>query len=60
MTSKLFFVKNRPLVFKTIETCSTTKEEHTGRYDFALAPLEAKLSAITGFGHFWVFGLTLD
>ena len=34
---------------KTIVTCSTRRKEHAGRWNFALAPSEAKLSAITVF-----------
>ena len=37
---------------KTILTCSTRHEEHAGHWNVALAPSEAKLSAITGFRHF--------
>ena len=41
-------------------TCSTTQEDHTGRYFFALAPLEAKLSAKTGVGPIWAFEPTSE
>ena len=34
---------------KTIVTCSTGRKEHAGRWNVALAPSEAKLSAITVF-----------
>ena len=34
---------------KTIVTYSTRRKEHAGRWNFALAPSEAKLSAITDF-----------
>ena len=45
---------------KTIVTCSTRRKEHAARWNFALAPSEAKLSAITGFRHFSVLDLTSE
>ena len=53
MTRKWFFdfstPKNYPWALKTIVACSTRRKEHAGRWNFALAPSETKLSAITGF-----------
>ena len=50
-----------PIVtWKNIVTCSTRRKEHTGRWNFALAPSEAKLSAITGFDHFSALDLTSE
>ena len=64
MTRKWFFKfltpDNHPWVFKAIATCSTRRKEHAGRWNFALAPSEAKLSAITGFRHFSSLDLTLE
>ena len=51
---------NHPWAFKNHETCSTRREEHAGRWNFALAPSEAKLSAITGFRHFSALDLTSE
>ena len=45
---------------KTIVTCFTRLKEHAGRWNFALAPSEAKLSAITGFRHFSALDLTSE
>ena len=45
---------------KTIVTCSTRPKEHAGCWNFALAPSEAKLSAITGFRHFSALDLTSE
>ena len=45
---------------KTIITCSTRRKEHAGRWNFALASSEAKLSAITGFRHFSALDLTSE
>ena len=47
-------------ISKNIVTCSTCRQEHAGRWNFALAPSEAKLSAITGFRHFPAFDLTSE
>ena len=44
----------------TIVTCSTRRKEHAGRWHFALAPSEAKLSAITCFRHFSALDLTSE
>ena len=64
MIRKWFFElltpKNYPWAFKTIVPCSTGRKEHTGRWNFALAPSEAKLSAITGFRHFSALDLTSE
>ena len=54
MTRKWFFSNFWPLKIirghsKTIVTCSTRRKEHAGRLNCALAPSEAKLSAITVF-----------
>ena len=45
---------------KTIVACSTRRKEHAGRWNFALALSEAKLSAITGFRHFSALDLTSE
>ena len=45
---------------KTTVSCSTRRKEHAGRWNFALAPSEAKLSAITGFRHFSALDLTSE
>ena len=45
---------------KTNVTCFTRRKEDAGRWNFALAPSEAKLSAITGFSHFSAFDLTSE
>ena len=45
---------------KTIVTCATRRKEHAGRWNFALSPLEAKLSTITGFRHFSALNLTSE
>ena len=62
MTRKWFFEflthKKHSGHYKTIETCSTHREEHAGRWNFALASSEATLSAITGFRHFSALDLT--
>ena len=45
---------------KTNVTCSTCRKEHTGLWNFALAPSEAKLSVITDFLHFSALDLTSE
>ena len=45
---------------KTIVTCSTRRKEHAGRWNFAPAPSEAKLSVITAFRHFSALDLTSE
>ena len=45
---------------QTIVTCSTCRKEHAACWNFALAPSEAKLSAITGFRHFSALDLTSE
>ena len=47
---------------KNIATCSTRRKKHAERWNFALAPSEAKLSAITviGFRHFSALHLTSE
>ena len=45
---------------KTNVTCFTRHKEHAGRWNFALATSEAKLSAITGFRHFSALDLTSE
>ena len=45
---------------KHIETYSTRREEYPGRWNFALAPPEAKLLTITGFSHFSALHLTSE
>ena len=50
ITRKWFFefvTQNHPRAIKNNVTCSTRREEHAGRWISALAPSEAKLSAIT-------------
>ena len=42
---------------KTTVMCSARRKEHAGRWNSALAPSEAKLSAITGFRHFFALDL---
>ena len=65
MTRRWFFFEfltpsNYPRHSKNIVTCFTRRKEHAGRWNFALAPSEAKLSAITGFGHFSALDLTSE
>ena len=66
MTRKCFFFSNfSPLKIihehsKAIVTCSTLRKEHAGRWNFALAPSEAKLSAIMAFHHFSTLDLTSE
>ena len=56
MTRKWFFeFLHLKIIYghsKTTVTCSTRRKEHAGRWNFALAPSGAKLSAITYFRHF--------
>ena len=64
MTRKWFFAFLTPKIIhghsKTIVTCSNRRKEHAGRWNFDLAPSEAKLSAITGFRHFSALDLTSE
>ena len=60
MIFEILTPKKHPLAFKTIVTCSTRRKEHAGRWNFALAPSEAKLLAITGFRHFSALDLTSE
>ena len=45
---------------KTVETCSTRREEHAGRWNFVLAPSEAKLSVDGDHGFPSLFGTWPD
>ena len=64
MTQKLFFDFFTPKIIhghsETIVTCSTCRKERAGRSNFALAPSEAKLSAMTDFRHFSALDLTSE
>ena len=50
--------KNHPRAIKKHRYVSTRREKHAGHQNFALAPSEAKLSAITGFRYFSALDLT--
>ena len=50
--------KNHPRAIKNHRNVSTRREKHAGRRNFALAPSEAKLLAITGFRDFSALDLT--
>ena len=57
---EFFTPKNHRRAIKTIKTCSTGRKELAVRWNFTVAPLETKVSAITSFRDFLALDLTSE